>query len=302
MSGNKRLLVIGASGLLGSKLMAEAKVRYSVVGTCNPECDGKSDWRMESLDIGSKDEVERLFEKTKPEVVILTAAMTNVDACETNPQMANRVNAAGPGLVARECKRLDSRLIHVSTDYVFDGMKTRKYTEEDLPRPISVYGSSKLAGEKNVLSTLPEAVVARTAVLYGWNPIENKDNFVMWTLKKMRAGEKVTLFKDQWISPTLADDLAKALVQLAQGDVRGVYHVAGPDCLDRPSCGKLIGKVFGLDERLVMPVPSSSVSLPAKRPKYSCLDVSKVEKLLNRKMVSFEDGLRTMKAQELSKR
>ena len=302
MSGNKRLLVIGASGLLGSKLMAEAKVRYSVVGTCNPECDGKSDWRMESLDIGSKDEVERLFEKTKPEVVILTAAMTNVDACETNPQMANRVNAAGPGLVARECKRLDSRLIHVSTDYVFDGMKTRKYTEEDLPRPISVYGSSKLAGEKNVLSTLPEAVVARTAVLYGWNPIENKDNFVMWTLKKMRAGEKVTLFKDQWISPTLADDLAKALVQLAQGDVRGVYHVAGPDCLDRPSCGKLIGKVFGLDERLVMPVPSSSVSLPAKRPKYSCLDVSKVEKLLNRKMVSFEDGLRTMKAQELGKR
>jgi len=302
LSGNKRLLVIGASGLLGSKLMAEAKVRYSVVGTCNPECDGKSDWRMESLDIGSKDEVERLFEKTKPEVVILTAAMTNVDACETNPQMANRVNAAGPGLVARECKRLDSRLIHVSTDYVFDGMKTRKYTEEDLPRPISVYGSSKLAGEKNVLSTLPEAVVARTAVLYGWNPIENKDNFVMWTLKKMRAGEKVTLFKDQWISPTLADDLAKALVQLAQGDVRGVYHVAGPDCLDRPSCGKLIGKVFGLDERLVMPVPSSSVSLPAKRPKYSCLDVSKVEKLLNRKMVSFEDGLRTMKAQELSKR
>jgi len=302
LSGNKRLLVIGASGLLGSKLMAEAKVRYSVVGTCNPECDGKSDWRMESLDIGSKDEVERLFEKTKPEVVILTAAMTNVDACETNPQMANRVNAAGPGLVARECKRLDSRLIHVSTDYVFDGMKTRKYTEEDLPRPISVYGSSKLAGEKNVLSTLPEAVVARTAVLYGWNPIENKDNFVMWTLKKMRAGEKVTLFKDQWISPTLADDLAKALVQLAQGDVRGFYHVAGPDCLDRPSCGKLIGKVFGLDERLVMPVPSSSVSLPAKRPKYSCLDVSKVEKLLNRKMVSFEDGLGTMKAQELSKR
>ncbi|HEX9908580.1 MAG TPA: dTDP-4-dehydrorhamnose reductase [Thermoplasmata archaeon] len=302
MTDKRKLLVIGASGLLGSKLMAQARAEYLPVGTCNPEVDGKSDWRLEPLDIGSKEEVDKLFGKFEPNIVILTAAMTNVDACEKNPELANRVNAAGPANVARACKKHGSRLAHVSTDYVFDGSKDRKYTEQDVPRPISVYGSTKLAGEKTVLSTLENAVVARPAVLYGWNPLEDKDNFVTWVLKKLRNGEKATLFQDQRISPTFADDLARTLLELAEKDVKGVWHVSGPDCLDRPACGRMIAKVFDLNEKLVAPVPSSSVSLPAKRPKNSCLDVSNAEKLLNRKMVSFEEGLRTMKQQEGSKR
>jgi len=294
----KKLLVVGASGLLGSKIVACARGKYQVSGTCNPECDGKSDWRLEPLDIGSKDEVEKLFEKVKPEIVILTAAMTNVDACEKEPMKAVRVNATGPELVARSCKRIGARLVHVSTDYVFDGSKSRKYREDDVPRPLSVYGTSKLAGERAVLSSLPDAVVARTAVLYGWSPLEDKGNFVTWVLKKLRAGEKATLFQDQWISPTFADDLASVLLDLAEKYVSGTWHVSGPDCLDRPKCGRMIAKVFDLNEKLAVPIPSSSVSLPAKRPRNSCLDVSKVEKLLNRKMVSFENGLMMMKCQE----
>jgi dTDP-4-dehydrorhamnose reductase len=289
VSGKKKLLVIGASGLLGSKLYVQAASKYDVSGSYNPEVDGKSSWRLEPLDIGSKDEVEKLFEKVKPDVAILCAAMTNVDACETKPLIANRVNATGPELVARSCRK-------------FDGRKTRKYAEEDVPRPISVYGSSKFSGERAVLSTLPEAVVARPAVLYGWNPLEDKDNFVTWVLKKLRKGEKVTMFEDQWISPTFADDLARTLLDLAGMDVKDVWHVSGPDCLDRPTCGRMIAKAFDLDDKLVVRIPSSSMSLPAKRPKYSCLDVSKVEKLLGRKMVSFEDGLSSMRSQEPQKR
>ncbi len=302
MADKKKLLVIGASGLLGSRLMQQAGAKYATQGTYNPEVDGKSFWRLEPLDIGSKDEVEKLFDKVKPELAILCAAMTNVDACETKPLIANRVNATGPELVARSCRKMNVRLVHVSTDYVFDGRKTRKYTEEDVPRPISVYGSSKLSGERAVLSTLPEAVVARPAVLYGWNPLEDKDNFVTWVLKKLRKGEKVTMFEDQWISPTYADDLARTLLDLAEKDIKGIWHVSGPDCLDRPTCGRMIAKTFGLDDKLVVPVPSSSVSLPAKRPKYSCLDVSKVENLLGKRMVSFEDGLGSMRSQEPNKR
>jgi dTDP-4-dehydrorhamnose reductase len=250
------------------------------------------------LDIGSKEEVDRLFEKTRPEVVILCAAMTNVDVCEKQPLVANRVNATGPELVARACKKHEARLVHVSTDYVFDGSKTRKYKEDDVPRPISVYGQSKLAGERAVLRTHPGSVVARPAVLYGWNPLEDKDNFVTWVLKKLRKGERATLFKDQWISPTLADALAGTLIELAGMNIKGVWHVSGPDCLDRPTCGRMIASAFGLDEGLVAPVPSDSVSLPAKRPKYSCLDVTKVEALLGRKMLSFEEGLKAMREQE----
>ena len=298
----EKLLVIGASGLLGSKILAQARTKYGVVGTCNPECDGRSDWRLEPLDIGSKEEVERLFDKAKPGLVILTAAMTNVDACEKQLLIANRINATGPELVARSCKKHEARLVHVSTDYVFDGMKDRKYREDDVPRPISIYGASKLAGEKAVLSTLPGSVVARPAVLYGWNPLESKDNFVIWVLKKLRAGEKATLFEDQKISPTFADDLARTLLELGERDVSGVWHVSGPDCLDRPACGRMIAEAFGLDKGLVAPVSSSSISLPAKRPRQSCLDVTKVEKLLNRNMVSFKQGLLTMKEQEMTKR
>ena len=197
---------------------------------------------------------------------------------------------------------MGTRFVHVSTDYVFDGTKNRKYVEEDIPRPISVYGSSKLAGERAVLSSLPNAVVARPAVLYGWNPIEGKDNFVTWVLKKLKSGEKATLFEDQRISPTFADDLAASLLELAEGDGKGVWHVAGPDCLSRVECGKMIADAFGLSKGLIVPVRSSSVSLPAKRPKNSCLDVSRVEKLLNRKMVSFGDGLRSMRLEEPKKR
>lgn len=302
MAEKKKLLIVGASGLLGSKLMFQASPKYDVAGSYNPQVDGKSAWRLEALDIGSKEEVEKLFEKVKPDVVILCAAMTNVDACEKQPLIANRVNATGPELVARSCKKTEARLVHVSTDYVFDGAKMRKYTEDDIPRPISVYGSTKLSGEKAVLSTLPEAVVARPAVLYGWNPLEDKDNFVTWVIKKIRKGERATLFEDQWISPTFADDLARTLLDLAEMDVKGVWHVSGPDCLDRPTCGHMIAKAFDLDEKLVAPVSSSSVSLPAKRPKYSCLDVSKVEKLLGRKMMSFEEGLKAMRLQEPKKR
>ena len=300
-SQNKNLLILGASGLLGSKLYVQAGRQYRVSGSYNPEVDGKSSWRLEPLDIGSKEEVDRLFEKAKPDVVILCAAMTNVDACEKLPVVANRVNATGPELVARACKKSGARLVHVSTDYVFDGTKTRKYREDDVPRPISVYGQSKLSGERAVLKTYPEAVVARPAVLYGWNPLEDKDNFVTWVLKRLRKGERATLFQDQTISPTFADDLASTLLDLAGRDVNGIWHVSGPDCLDRPTCGRMIAEVFGLDEKLVAPVPSDSVSLPARRPKYSCLDVTKVETLLARKMVSFEEGLRTMKEQESKK-
>ena len=298
----KKLLVIGASGLLGSKIVECGRIRYDVVGTCNPECDGRSNWRLEPLDMGSKDEVERLFQKVRPESVILTAAMTNVDACEKQPVMATRVNATGPELVARSCKSIGARLVHVSTDYVFDGSKSRKYKEDDLPRPISTYGVSKLAGERAVMSTLPEAAVARTAVLYGWGPLEDKGNFVTWVLRKLRAGEKVTLFQDQQVSPTFADDLADALLALADKDLKGIWHVAGPDCLNRFECGEVIAKVFDQDGKLIVPVTSSSISLPAKRPKNSCLDSSKIEKLLNRKMKSFETGLKRMSEQEAGRR
>ena len=298
----KRLLVIGASGLLGSKIIGQAKGRFDVFGSCNPAVDGCSTSGLESLDMCSESDVSRIFNELDPDIVILAAAMTDVDGCEKNPALAESVNAIGPSIVAKVCREFGAGLVHVSTDYVFDGGKRDLYIETDATNPISVYGSSKLHGEQAVLAELPTASVARTAVLYGWNPIKSKSNFVTWVLKKLRNGEKTTLFNDQWISPTFADDLAGALIGIASKSASGIWHVTGPDCLDRPACGRMIAKVFELDENLIAPVPSSSVPLPAKRPEYSCLDSSRVEKLLNREMMTFEEGLREMRRQELSER
>jgi dTDP-4-dehydrorhamnose reductase len=296
----KRLLVIGASGLLGSKIIDQAKGRFEVFGSCNPAVDGCSTSGLEPLDMCSESDVRRIFQELDPDIAILAAAMTDVDGCEKNPGLAESVNALGPSIVAKASREFGARLVHISTDYVFDGNKRDRYIETDATNPISVYGSSKLHGERTVLAELPTAFVARTAVLYGWNPIKSKSNFVTWVLRKLRNGEKATLFNDQWISPTFADDLAGALIGIAGKSASGIWHVAGPDCLDRPACGRMIAEVFELDKRLIVPVPSSSVPLPAKRPAYSCLDSSRVEKLLNRKMMPFEESLREMRHQELS--
>ena len=300
--GLKRLLVIGASGLLGSKIIGHAKGRFDVFGSCNPAVDGCSTSGLEPLDMCSESDVSRIFQELDPDIAILAAAMTDVDGCEKNPGLAESVNAIGPSIVAKACRESGARLVHISTDYVFDGNKRDRYFETDSTNPISVYGTSKLHGELAVLAELPTAFVARTAVLYGWNPIKSKSNFVTWVLKKLRNGENVTLFNDQWISPTFADDLAGALIGIAGKSASGIWHVAGPDCLDRPACGRMIAEAFELDERLIIPVPSSSVPLPAKRPAYSCLDSSRVEKLLNRQMMPFEESLREMRRQELSER
>jgi len=298
----KRLLVIGASGLLGSKLISQAKGEFEVAGTCNPLADGCNTSGLEPLDMCSESGVSKIFKELRPDVVIVAAAMTDVDGCEKNPEIAENINAKGPGIVARTCREHGVRLVHISTDYVFDGNKMDRYVETDATNPVSVYGKSKLRGELAVLSELPTAFIARTAVLYGWNPIRSKANFVTWVLKKLRNGEKATLFEDQWISPTFADDLASALIGISGKNESGIWHLVGPDCLDRPKCGRMIAEVFELDERLIIPVPSSSVPLPAKRPAYSCLDSSRVEKLLNREMMPFDGGLREMRRQELSER
>lgn len=294
--------MIGASGLLGSKIISQAKGRFGVFGSCNPAVDGCSTSGLEPLDMCSESDVSMIFQELDPDVAILAAAMTDVDGCEKNLDIAESVNATGPGIVAKACREFGARLVHISTDYVFDGNKRDRYVETDSTNPISIYGSSKLHGEQAVLAELPSAFVARTAVLYGWNPIKSKSNFVTWVLRKLRNGEKATLFNDQWISPTFADDLAGALIGIAGESASGIWNVAGPDCLDRPACGRMIAEVFELDKRLIVPVPSSSVSLPAKRPAYSCLDSSRVEKLLNRKMMSFEKSLKEMRRQELSER
>lgn len=291
-----KLLIIGGSGLLGSKVMKAVSKRFHTIGTYSSHPFEMENCEIVQLDITNKDRTLKLIKEHNPDCVILTSALTNVDRCETHPKEAWRINVEGPKNVSEACKENDVKLIYVSTDYVFDGEK-RFYTEEDEPNPISVYGETKLAGEKAVQNTCDDYAIARVSVLYGWNTVTSKPNFVTWIIDKLKKGEEVKLFTDQYTSPTLADNAAQALLAIFKKDKKGLYHTSGKGCISRFKIGKKIAKIFELDENFIKPITSDKINLPAKRPPQSCLDVSKAEKELGIKLMTVDGGLSEMRRQ-----
>lgn len=295
-----KLLLVGASGLLGSEIIAQAPSGSSIEGTYNPKVDGREISTFHSLDITSKDEVERIFDKLRPDFVILAAALSSLEGCERSPELAQKVNVGGTENVAVCCKKSGARLMFISSVYVFDGEKGGRYTEEDAPRPLSVYARTKVEAEGIITSLLPDPVIVRPAVLYGWTPETQRGNFVTMIIRRLRSNEPVNVFMDQYTSPTFSGDLAQAILELSEKDFSGILNVSGPDCITRSECGSIIAEIFNLDKTLLKPVSLDGMGFVARRPMRACLDVSKAEKLLGRSMVSFREGISTMRREEQS--
>ena len=300
-----KVLVIGGSGLLGYKLVEKASEKYDTFLTYNfrpVQIEGCTALKLDKCD---REAVFELLEKIKPDVVIDTAALHNVDYCETHPKEAWKVNVEGTRNVAEACKKIGARIIFISTDYVFDGTKGR-YTEEDEPNPLSYYAKTKLEAEKIIQSLGISYIIARPSVIYGWNPNEvlglksssgKSINFVVWALQKLEKGEEIKAVTDQYNCPTLADNLAEALLIMASSEKQGIYHTAGKDCVNRYQFTLKIAEVFNLDKSLVKPVTSEIFKQIAKRPKKCCLDVSKAERDFKVKFLTVEEGLKLMKSQ-----
>jgi len=204
-----KTLITGASGLLGSKLAELATHSghevYSLYNS-HPCTFGKPI----QLDITDRRTLHKVLTETKPEVVIHTASITDVDLCEANPELAMKVNAEATGSVSKNCEEIGSYLIYVSTDYVFNGRRGN-YSEEDKPDPINAYGSSKLRGEEEATRNCSRACIARTSVIYGWGR-SYRANFATWVYQKLRANEQVRVVTDQFASPTLNSNLARMLL------------------------------------------------------------------------------------------
>ena len=304
-----KLLVIGGSGLLGYKVAKMASNEHETFLTYNYRSIQVEGCTALKLDKCDRKAVFELFEKIKPDVVIDTAALHNVDYCETHPEEAWKVNVEGTRNVAEACKKIDAKIIFISTDYVFDGTKGY-YTEEDTPNPLSYYAKTKLEAEKIIQSLDVNYIIARPSVIYGWNPNEvsglksssgKSVNFVVWALQKLEKGEEIKAVTDQYSSPTLADNLAEALLVMASSEKQGIYHTAGKDCVNRYEFTLKIAEVFGLDKSLIKPVTSEIFKQIAKRPKKCCLDVSKAEKDFGIRFLTVEEGLKLMKNQKESK-
>lgn len=280
-----RVLVIG-TGLLGSKIL-KIKKDYELHGafhTNPPNLKGE----LYRLDITQKNSVLDLVSRISPDVSILTSAFTNVDGCEKERETAHEVNVTGPENVAIACERTGSKLIHISTDYVFDGEKGL-YTEEDSPNPISYYGKTKLLGEEKVKGILEDYVIARTSVIYGME----KKNFAMWIVDELRKGNKIRIVTDQYVSPTLNTDLAEQIYALLERDGQGLYHTAGGERISRYDFAVKLAVGFGLDKNLIIPIKTEDLNWTARRPPDSSLDVSKISGI--KKPLSIEEALTRLK-------
>jgi len=289
----KRVLVIGATGLLGSRLMEIWDGNYEMHGTYNRnKFKGSNAHRM---DVTKRAEVFSVLEEVKPDCVVDTAAVTAVDYCETHPEEAWLVNVEGIKNVAEACKRVGAKMIFLSTDYVFDGRKL-SYTEKDKPRPLNYYAKTKLIAE-HVLDALDvNYIVARTAVLYGVGGL-GKESFVTWVIDKLRKKEKVRIVSDQHNNPTYTDNLAEILMALYRKDANGIFHVTGADCLSRYEFAMRIADAFGLDGRLINSVTTPELNQIAPRPEKVLMVTNKVERVTSMKPVGVDEGLRRLREQ-----
>ena len=214
-----------------------------------------------------------------------------MDLCETDHIIADKLHIEATKKITNACVSTDSKLIFLSTDAVFEGQLNKKYSEDDVPNPINYYGKTKLEAEKIVLNASLSNVVLRTSVIYGWH---RKSRFTNWILDYLNGGKKVDPFSDQFNTPTLIDDLVKAILKIINNNISGLYHATGKTCLNRYQFAILLAKKFSYDPTLIFPVTKLEKKQNAPRPISTCLDCTKLENTINFSFSDIFSGIDSM--------
>lgn len=281
-----KYFITGGSGLLGERLATVAKDddELTLVHNSNPTDNSIK------CDITNEKEVKESIEKENPDVIIHCAAMTNVDLCEDETELAYKVNGDGTGYLAKAANDIDAKIIYVSTDFVFDGQRGY-YKEDEKVNPLGIYAKSKYDGEVQLEKYSDDWAIARVSVLYGWH---SRLNFTTWVIEQLRQKNEINIVTDQINSPTLADNAAEAIFKIAEKDKNGIFHTAGNDAINRFDFTKKIADAFDLDDSLINPTTSTQFVQKAPRPRDSSLNVNKVEKELDMKMETCSESLKRM--------
>jgi len=289
----RRILVTGGEGLLGTRLCSFLSKKYDVVSADINMPKEKRNYKVIKLDITDKGQIEKNMLELIPDVVVHAAALTDVDFCELNHKKADQINVDGTKNIVEACKKINAKLLFISTDFVFDG-KRGPYTETAVPNPINYYGKTKKEGEDIVKNSGLPYLVVRTTVLYGEH--KNKLSFVSWVIQQLKNGNQINIVKDQYTTPTWVDDLANALVFLIDKDYfkREIVHVVSQEVVSRYEFARKIADAFGLKKELIIPITSEKLKNPASRPKKGGMRIDKILSL-GYKPLTIEESLKRMK-------
>ena len=295
----KKILIIGANGFLGTNLIQyrdrNRKIYqdYFFIAADLQNNNVEKAIPFHFIDITNHESTYKKIVKISPDIIILTAAMTDVDQNEIDKDLAIRINTEGPKNVLAACKKTNSKLIFMSTDFVFDGKKQGNYSENDLPNPLSHYAKTKYDAEQAIINSEVDYLICRTAVLYGWNPI--KLNFITWLLEKLQNNEKLKIVTNQINNPTYVKNLAEIILKMIEKNSKGIYHTAGNGALSRYEMALKCAEIFNFNKNLITPI--NNIEQKALRPENAGLDITKLKQLIGTdiSVYSLEEGLRDMK-------
>lgn len=284
----RRFLVTGASGLLGLHFAWQAAALGDVNGVVNGHILSGVPFQVETADLAQPGAGRKLLEQTRPDVLIHCAAMANVDACDLQPDLAYRLNAGLPGDLAECSAEMGIKMLHISTDAVFNGA-TGDYCEDDLPDPLSTYAKTKLQGEQAVTAANPGALIARVN-FFGWS-ISGKRSLAEWFVSNLAAGNQVNGFTDIFFCPLEVTQLCTILLDMLDANLSGIYHVVSSEKLSKFDFGMRLANIFGMDDTLINPVSWREGGLLAARSPLLTLKTDKVSNALGKEMPGIQEGI-----------
>ena len=295
-----KILITGSNGLLGQKILHKLRVDKTVklIATSNGQnrVTEKTGYTYISLDVTNNNVVPRVIEEKKPDVVINTAAMTDVDLCEDKKLECDTLNVDAVQYLADACAKIGAHLIHISTDFIFDG-EDGPYTEEDKPNPLSYYGTSKLKSEEILYNHKVKWTILRTIIVFGVAENMSKGNIVLWAKNALEEGDPLNIIDDQFRAPTLAEDLADACILAAKKKAYGIFNASGKDIMSIYEIVERIAKYYGKSTENLNKISTATLNQKASRPPKTGFVLDKARKVLGYKPHSFEQCLAIMDEQ-----
>lgn len=296
----KRILVTGSNGLLGQKLTDLCLYDPRLVLIASSKGPNrhpvKEGYIYEDMDILDPLQIERVVEKYHPDTIINTAAMTNVDACESDKENCYALNVESVKSLIGLCEQHNIQLIHLSTDFIFDG-ENGPYSEDDQPNPLSYYGQTKLQAEQLLRQSSCRWVILRTIIVYGIVNDMSRSNIILWAKGALEKGSPINVVDDQWRMPTLAEDLAECCLLAAKKNAEGIFNASGKDMLSILELVKKVAEYWKLDQSLIKAISANSLNQAARRPKRTGFVLDKSRNVLGYNPRSFEEGLAFVDAQ-----